>query len=694
MNKDLLKRDPMSLSPSDREKRQKMMMNLSQKEREKIQKNMQKNMSPEQMKMKQAQMGNAKQTKEEDKVNHQEVILDKLSVKKRNELNKDYSKMFSKTRNSGRGPGRGMYLGGKAKNTKGTVTRVIGYLGNHFIGLIIVTIAIIVSTLLSLQIPLLFGNALDDHILTRDFDGAYVIAAQIIVIAIITSIIRFVSKYTMTIISQKTIKNIRKDAFDNLQKLPVKYYDDNQTGDIVSRLSNDIDLINVSLASTVIELIRSVVTLIGAAIMMFIISWSLAIIVIVFVPIMVFITLKISKTVRKGFMAQQKHLGGLNSIVEESIAGLKVVKLYNQEQANIEEFKEKNINLRDAGFKVQVRAGLIMPIVTFMNNFIYLTIVAVGGFLYITYEAFITIGNISAITQYARQFVQPISNLAQLFNSLQQGIAGAERVFELIDEETEYVNDGTLDVDSFEGVVEFDNVTFEYVEGKTVLSNVSFKANRGEIVAIVGPTGSGKTTLINLLNRFYDPIDGVIKVDGKNINEYKKDAFRKRIGVVLQDTSLFSGTVYDNIHYGDKDTSREKVMEAAKLANAYDFIMKLPKGFETEVYEGGQNFSHGERQLVSIARTILSNPDILILDEATSNVDTRTEKRIQESMKTLMRNRTSFVIAHRLQTIKNSDKIIVIKEGKLIEEGHHDDLLKQQGFYYDLYTTQFKSAKI
>jgi ATP-binding cassette subfamily B protein len=325
-----------------------------------------------------------------------------------------------------------------------------------------------------------------------------------------------------------------------------------------------------------------------------------------------------------------------------------------------------------------------------MNNFIYLIIVSIGGLLAIAGKVAITVGDISAITMYARQFIQPIANLAQLFNSLQQGLAGAERVFALIDEEDEYVGDGEIEVDKFNGCVQFSNVTFGYEKDKIVLNDITFEAPAGETVAIVGPTGSGKTTIINLLNRFYDIDSGSIEIDNKNIKTYKKDDLRKKIGVVLQDTSLFSGTVYENIVYGDLTASKDEVIEASKMANAYDFIMKLPHGFDSEVYEGGQNFSQGERQLISIARTILSNPDILILDEATSNVDTRTESKIQKSMLTLMKGRTSFVIAHRLQTIRNAHKIIVIKEGLLIESGTHSELLEHKGFYYDLYTTQFK----
>ncbi len=647
-------------------------------------------MTKKEMKMKKMQQQMKKPKKDPFKnTNHSKVILNKKQVKVRNEANKDYSKMLSGTTNRGRGPGRGMYLGGKPKNASATVLRVWKYLGKYKVGIVIVVVAVFSTSLLATFIPWLFAYAIDEYILAYDYSGAITIGLYIVGIAFITSAVRFISRYTMVIISQKTVKKIRKDAFDKLQNLPVNYFDTNQPGDIVSRITNDVDLISNSLASVTLELLSSLITLTASLIFMFIVNWALALVVILFVPLMAFFTMKVAKTTKKGFVAQQKHLGAINGIVEESISGLKVVKLYSQEEEIIAEFSNKNTQLKKAGFKAQVYAGVIMPVINFLNNFIYLVIVAIGGILYITKIVAISIGDISAITAYARQFIRPIANLAQLFNSLQQGIAGAERVFNLIDIEDEYINDGTDEIEHFEGYVKFDDVTFSYVKDVEVLRNISFEAEVGKTVAIVGPTGSGKTTIINLLNRFYDIDSGTIEIDHKNIREYKKDDLRKKIGVVLQDTHLFSGTVYENVVYGDLNATKEEVIEAAKMANAHDFIMKLPKGYEAEVYEGGQNFSQGERQLISIARTILSNPDILILDEATSNVDTRTEFKIQESMRLLMKGRTSFVIAHRLQTIRNAHKIIVIHDGELIESGTHSELLDLKGFYYDLYTTQF-----
>lgn len=619
------------------------------------------------------------------------IIMSKQDIIKRNEANKDYTKMMNKT-SGGHGPGRGVYLGSKATNKKGTILRIWNYLGYFKAGIITVAIGTFITSALAVFIPFLFGKAIE-NIEVKDYDAALQIALIIVVVAALTSFVRFISRYTMVVISQRTVKKIRQDAFDKLQLLPVNYYDKNQSGDIVSRITNDVDLISNSLAQVANQLIASLITLVGSLIMMFIVSWSLALVVIVFVPLMAFITMKIGKKTRKGFKAQQKHLGLLNGIIEENISGIKVVKLYGQEETAIEEFSNKNIELKESGLKAQILAGIIMPIITFMNNLIYLIIISIGGLFIIVFKVAMTVGDLAAITMYARQFVQPIAQLAQLFNTLQQGLAGAERVFTLIDEADEYQNDGETVVDSFEGYVSFKDVTFSYDKKVDVLKEITFDVEKGKVIAIVGPTGSGKTTIINLLNRFYDVDKGSILIDNKDINSYRKDDLRSRIGVVLQDTNLFSGTVYQNIVYGDLSATEEMVTEAAKLANAHDFIMKLPNGYQGEVYEGGQNFSHGERQLISIARTILSNPDILILDEATSNVDTRTEFHIQESMKTLMKGRTSFVIAHRLQTIRNANKILVIKDGCLIETGTHHELLDEKGFYHELYTTQFKDLE-
>ena len=622
------------------------------------------------------------------KVDHTKVILTDEQVRERTEVEKDWSKEMA-TSTSGRGFNR-TYIGKHATNRKEVIARIWNYLGRHKLGLLFVAISITITSALAVLIPWLFAIAIDDYFLVKDFVGAYRMGAYIIIVAVLNSIVRYFGRYLMILISQDTVHKIRQDAFDNLQKLPVKYYDQNQAGTIVSRLTNDVELINNSLSQVTLELIAGVITIIGSLIMMFIVNWALSLVVLAFLPLMIIITMQIGKRTRSGFIAQQKHLGKLNGIIEESISGMDIVKLYSLQDKFNNHFSDTNHKLRNASFKAQFLASIVMPIITFLNNLIYVIIVFLGGLIKIMGWAVITIGDISAITQYARQFVQPIAQLAQLFNTLQQGLAGAERVFELIDEKTEYENDSDMPVEHLNGHIEFEHVTFGYEEGKTVLKDINFEAEKGKTIAIVGPTGSGKTTIINLLNRFYDITEGTIKVDDVDIKEYNRDQYRQNVGVVLQDTSLFTGTVYENIIYGRRTATKEEVYKAAKLANAHDFIMKLPKDYNSLVDEGGKNFSQGERQLISIARTILSDPDVLILDEATSNVDTRTEFKIQESMHILMKNRTSFVIAHRLQTIRNADKIIVIKDGELIESGNHHELLDEKGFYYDLYTTQFK----
>lgn len=617
-------------------------------------------------------------------------ILDKKALNKKLKEDIDPSKVNQKGGGLSRrgGPVR---VPQKPKQVRKTIKRLLSYMGVFKLALLFIILMTMAATFLNLLIPTLFSVALDDYILLFDFTGVYRIGFMILGIALINSFVRFLGRFIMARISQRVIKQIRKDAFDSLMKAPVEYYDKQGSGDIVSRISNDIELISNSLGQTILEVINSSIVLVGAAVLMIRLNWALSLVVFIFIPIMVIFTIKITKKTRLGFKAQQIHLASLNGIIEENISGLKVVKLYNQEPAFTEEFKDENDKLKQAGFMAQFYAGIVWPFIHFMNNIIYLSVIALGAFLYLIYGAsFVSIGQIAGVSQYSRQFIIPISNLSQLFNALMQGIAGAERVFELIDETSEYEKDGNQSIDKFKGDIAFNHVSFGYNEDVIVLDDISFEAKQGEIIAIVGPTGGGKTTTIKLLNRFYDVNEGEILIDNHNIKDLKIDELRKRIGIVLQDTHLFKGTVFENIHYGDLKANEEAVYEASKMANAHDFISKLPQGYDTLVYEGGQNFSQGERQLISIARTLLNNPDLLILDEATSNIDTRTEAKIQKSMERLMEGRTSIVIAHRLQTIEKADKIIVINHGKLIEQGSHKALLEEKGFYYHLYQSQFE----
>ncbi len=621
-------------------------------------------------------------------------ILNKKELKEK--LKKEIDPTDPKNFKGGGGMRRGTpNVGAKPKKIRETVFRLLSYMGVYKYAFIVIVITLVAATFATLYIPMLFANSIDRYIDIENFSvnfdpsGIYRIVGIMLGLAFFGSIVRFLSRFIMVRISQNVVKQLRKEAFDKLMKAPVEYYDEKGSGDIVSRISNDMELISNSLGNTILEVINSSIILFGAFVLMFWLNWALGLVVIAFIPIMILFTIKISKKTRKGFKEQQIHLASLNGIIEESVSGLKTVKLYNQEKPFTDDFKNENDQLKRAGFLAQFYSGLIWPFIHFMNNLIFLSVIAVGALLYLS-TSLVTIGQIAGVSQYSRQFIMPISNLAQLFNALMQGIAGAERVFELIDTDSEYEKDGELAIDHFEGNLAFENVSFAYQDDNYVLKNVDFTADKGQVIAIVGPTGGGKTTTIKLLNRFYDIQKGSIKVDGKDIKTYKMDALRKRIGVVLQDTHLFKGTVFENIHYGDLSAQKDKVIEAAQMANAHDFIEKLPKGYETEVYEGGQNFSQGERQLISIARTILNNPDLLILDEATSNIDTRTESKIQESMKALMKGRTSIVIAHRLQTIREADKILVINHGELIEQGDHDALLEKKGFYHNLYKAQFE----
>ncbi len=598
-----------------------------------------------------------------------------------------------KRQNGGHGP-NAMYLGQKASNPKETIRRLGGYLSPYIIHIIIVSLTVILSTIASLSIFVIFGYAIDKYIKTYndtgvfDYNGIFTVAMIMLGIGVLVGVLRYYQNYMMAYISQKAICKIRQDAFDKLQNLPVSYTDKNNKGEILSTLTNDIDVISNVLSEAMIQLVTGVLTIVGAGIAMFIVSWQLAIITIVFVPIMIILVMFITKKTFKNFKAQQQRLGELNNIIEETVPAIKTIKLYNQEETVVNEFKVKNMELRKAGFKAMLYGGFIMPLMGFMNNVIFVFIAAIGAYLAISLGV-VTVGAISTTVMLSRQFTFPIQNIAQLMNSVQRAIAGAERVFNLIDEKDEYQDDKDLMLDKVAGAIEFKDVYFSYEEGKDILKDITFSAKAGEMIAIVGPTGSGKTTIINLLNRFYDVQKGQITLDGHDLYSIKKDNLRSKVGIVLQDTKLFVGTVADNIRYGKMNATMEEIIAVAKEANADGFISRLPNGYNSKVEDGGSNFSQGERQLISIARTMLSNPEVLILDEATSNVDTRTEAHIQQSMHRIMQNRTSFVIAHRLQTIRKADKILVLKDGEIIERGSHEELLEQQGFYHDLYIAQF-----
>ena len=574
--------------------------------------------------------------------------------------------------------------------TKRVVKRIWQYVKKYPFYLIIVAFSIILVSGFNLILPRILQIAIDDYLKvdTLDFKGLSVIALALLIVTVAISIANYFQFYLMAILASKAVKKIRKEAFDKLVNLPIAYFDHHSHGDIMSRLTNDTEAIFNALSQVIPQLITAIITLIGAFVFMIFTSLPLMFVTLGIIPLMVWGTLLITKKGAKYFRAQQEKLGTINGVVEEDIVGLKVVKLYSQESNMIKKFTKANQELKKASFRGQLYAGMLMPLIRLIDNLLYGVLVAVGAFLFIRFGV-PSVGQIQAMTNYAKMSTRPINNLAQIFNIMQTAIAGGDRVFKIIDETDEYMNTSQDTVDSVVGHVRFENVSFGYDPSTEVLHGVSFEAKAGKTIAIVGPTGSGKTTIINLLTRFYDTQGGKITIDGTSIYDICKKCLRAKVGIVLQTTYLFKGTVLENIKYGKPEASFEEVVAAAKLAQVHDIIERLPHKYATKVKEGGINFSHGERQLLSIARTILYNPAILVLDEATSSVDTRTEINIQKSMRELMKNRTSFVIAHRLQTIRNADLIVVIKDGDIHETGNHHQLIDKQGMYYQMYTTQF-----
>ncbi|WP_253285572.1 ABC transporter ATP-binding protein [Clostridium cochlearium] len=578
----------------------------------------------------------------------------------------------------------------KAKNTKGTVKRIWEYLKKeNKKALWTVMLLVLITSVLGVLGPYFIGVAIDDYISVKDVPGAIKIILILAIIYVLTAIFTWLQTYIMVIVSQRTIKDIRAELFSKLQKLSLKFFDNNAHGDIMSRATNDIDNLNNALTQSVIQILSSILTIIGVTVAMFLLNPIMALATFIIIPIMFFITKYLGRLTKKSFIERQESLGDLNGLIEETIGGQDIITLFSREEYVFNKFEEKNNKLRTTTTTAEILSGAMRPLMNFINNLGFALVVAVGGVL--TLKGMATVGIIASFVNYSRQFSRPLNQLASLYNTIQSAIAGGERVFEIIDEVPDIQDkDSAVKIETLKGEVDFTNVNFSYKEYTPVLKNINFQCNPGETIALVGPTGSGKTTIINLLTRFYDINDGNIKIDNLDIKEYSIKSLRRRVGVVLQDNYLFSGTIKDNIRYGRLDATDEEIIEAAKLANAHSFIKHLPKKYDTIVTSQGENLSHGQRQLLSIARVILSNPDILILDEATSNIDTRTELQIQKGLKNLMKGRTSFVIAHRLKTIEEADKILVIKNGEIIERGNHETLMEDQGFYHNLYVSQFK----
>jgi len=576
----------------------------------------------------------------------------------------------------------------KPRDAKNTLKRLWWYLSEHKIRLFLVLFLVAITSVLTLVGPYLIGKAIDNYIIPRDFNGLFRLLILMAAIYVLMSLFTWLQSRTMINVAQLTIRNMRKDAFDKLQILPVSFFDARPRGDIMSRLTNDIDLINNALSSSLTQIFSSIITLIGTVILMLWLSPLLTGVSMITVPIMLITTNIVTRHTRRYFSEQQRVLGMLNGFAEENISGQKVVKAFVREAKEIERFEVTNQELKNVGIKAQIYSGIMGPLMNVLNNIGFAIVALSGGWLAV--KQIITIGTIAAFINYTRQFTRPLNELANQINTIQSAIASAERLFEIMDEPPEPPDPpDAIELKSVKGDVEFWNVSFSYKSDEAVLKNISFHAHPGQTIALVGPTGAGKTSIINLLARFYDPDSGDIFIDGYNIQKITRKSLRSSLGIVLQDTYLFSESVKDNIRYGRLDATDEEVKAAARLANAEQFILNLPQGYDTILSEDGGDLSQGQRQLLAIARAILADPAILILDEATSSVDTRTEQHIQEAMYKLMKGRTSFVIAHRLSTIRKADMILVIDDGEIIERGNHVQLLKQKGFYYNLYMSQF-----
>ena len=596
------------------------------------------------------------------------------------------------------GPGRGMAPGEKAKDLKGTMVKLIKYMRRFYVPIVMVIIFAIASTVFNIVGPTILGDATTEIFkgLVRkvsggsgiDFDKVKHILLMLLSLYVASAIFSFIQGLIMTHVSNNVSYQMRKDISEKIHRMPMKYFESRTYGEVLSRVTNDVDTLGQSLNQSMTQIITSATQIVGVFIMMIRISIPMTIAVLLTLPLsMGLIGLIMSKS-QPYFKAQQKHLGELNGQVEEIYSGHNIVKAFNKEESVIEEFKEVNGKLYNSAWRSQFFSGAMMPLMQFVGNFGYVAVTILGGYLAI--KKTIEVGQIQSFLQYVRNFSQPITQLAQVGNMMQTTAASAERVFEFLEEEEEIeVEKDAVPVDTLAGNVTFEHVNFGYNKDQTIINDFSVDVKEGQKVAIVGPTGAGKTTLIKLLMRFYDVNGGCIKVDGHDIREFKRSDLREMFGMVLQDTWLYNASIRDNIRYGKLDASEEEIQGAARAAYAHHFIETQPGGYDMEINEESNNISQGQKQLLTIARAILADPKILILDEATSSVDTRTEERIQMAMDNLMQGRTSFVIAHRLSTIKDADVILVMNHGDIVEQGNHEELLAKGGFYADLYNSQF-----
>lgn len=595
----------------------------------------------------------------------------------------------------------------KAQNFWGTTWRLLKYMKNQLFAIILVMVVAITAQILQINTPKILGEAT-----TAIFEGVMKgtamekagIAMQhwpidfekighiLLIVSLMyigSAVLTFIQRIIMNYMSQRTVYNMRKQMKYKMKTVPVSYYDTHSNGDIISRAINDMDNISSTLQQSLMQLVTSVVQIVGTLWLMLTISWKLTLIIVLTVPLSMIAVGFIAPTSQKNFGKQQKHLGLLNNQVEENYAGQNVIKSFNRENQTIEKFEEENEKLYQASWKAQMASGIMMPIMAFISNLSYVAVAIVGG-MEVTHGQ-ISLGNVQAMLQYTTSFSQPISQLANLANTIQLTIASAERVFQVLDEKDMTDDPSGLPVeDNPKGLIEFQHVKFGYDDAPILMEDYNLTVKKGEMTAIVGPTGAGKTTIINLLERFYDIKGGSIRLNGKDTRDMKREELRSHFAMVLQDTWLFSGTIWENLKYGREDATDEEILAAAKAAHVDDFVEQLPQGYQTILDESASNISQGQRQLLTIARAFVANPEILILDEATSSVDTRTEIQIQHAMNKLLENRTSFVVAHRLSTIQDANQIIVMNHGSIVETGTHANLLKKNGFYADLYNSQFE----
>lgn len=621
---------------------------------------------------------------------------DKPKKEKKGEPTADELRDMMK-KNGSKGPGgpggpRAM-IREKPKNIRATLGKLLKYIGKNKYSVILIIVTTIITTLLNLLGPTLQGKAIDAITITEqrlsvDFDGLVRILVLMAVVYLASTVIQIAQGIASAKISQDTVYNMRKDLFRKISYLPISYVDTHAHGDIMSRMTNDVDNISQTLSSSITSLISAVLTLIGAFAMLVKYDWRMALVSLITIPLTIVVSMVLSKLMRKYFIARQVLLGQLNTQVEEMVTGYKTVMAYGKENDACRDFAEISEEFRKCSIKANVWGGIMGPAMNIINNLNYLIVAAFGA--YFTVTGAISVGDVQAILQYSRQLSQPINQISNQYANILTAIAGAERVFNILDTPDE-VDEGKteLDIPNMSGNVDFSHINFSYVKGKQVIKDFNLEVKQGQKIALVGATGSGKTTIVNLLTRFYDIDSGKITIDGVDINDIPKKELRSAIAIVLQDTVLFHDTIGNNIKYGRLDATDDEVKAAAETAEAREFIERLPEGYNTVLSEGGSNLSQGQRQLLSIARAVLADPKILILDEATSSVDTRTEMHIQQAMVALMKNRTSLIIAHRLSTIRDADMIIVMKDGQVMESGNHDQLLEKKGVYYGLYQNQF-----